>query len=53
MCMGVEGILLSSHVVGSVIDMHDFVLINLILNEGDGCTLGFRERNLIEVVFLV
>ena len=54
-CMGtgVEGILLSSHVVGSVIDPHNFVLIDLVLDESNSCTFGFGKRDLVEIIFLV
>ena len=51
--MRVERILFSSHVVGSVIDLHDFVLINLVLDESNGCAFGFSEGDLVEIVFLV
>ena len=48
----VEGILLSSHVVGSVIDPHNFVLINLVLDENNARAFRFGKRNLVKVVFL-
>ena len=48
----VEGILLSSHVVGSVVDLHNFVLINLVLDESNARAFHFRKRDLVKVVFL-
>lgn len=50
---GVEGILLSSHVVGSVIDPHNFVLIDLVLDESNSCAFGFGKGDLVEIIFLV
>ena len=49
----VEGILLSSHVIGSVIDPHNFVLINFVLDESNGRTFSFGKRDLIKIIFLV
>ena len=49
----VEGILLSSHVIGSVINPHDFMLIDLVLDESNGRAFGFGKRDLVEIVFLV
>ena len=49
----VEGILLSSHVIGSVIDPHNFVLINFVLEESNGCTFSIGKRDLIKIIFLV
>ena len=50
--MQVEGILLSSHVIGSVVDPHKFVLINLVLDESNAHVFCFSKRDLIKVVFL-
>ena len=49
----VKGILLSSHIIGSVIDAHDLVLIKSVLDESNCCTLCFGKGDLIEIVFLV
>ena len=49
----VERILLSSHIVGSVIDAHDLVLINFVLDESYCCTFSFGEGDLVEIIFLV
>ena len=51
-CMQVEGILLSSHVIGSVVDLHNFVLINLVLDESNARTFHFSKRDLVKVIFL-
>ena len=48
----VEGILFSSHVVGSVVDPHNLALINLVLDECNACAFGFGKRDLVKVVFL-
>ena len=48
----VEGILLSSHIIGSVIDAHDLVLINFVLDESYCCTFGFGKGDLVEIIFL-
>ena len=49
----VQRILLSSRVIGSVIYPHNFVLINLVLDESNGCTFGFSKGDLVEIIFLV
>ena len=52
MCIQVERILLSSHTIGSVIDAHDLVLVNLV-DERNGHSLGFSKGHLIKIIFLV
>ena len=53
MHMQVERILLSSHIIGSVIDAHDLVLVNLVLDKRNSCSLGFSKGHLVKIVFLV
>ena len=49
----VEGILLSSHIIGSIIDANDLVLINFVLDERYCCAFGFGKGYLVEIIFLV
>ena len=45
-------LLLSSHVIGSVVDLHNFVLINLVLDKSNAHVFRFSKRDLVKVVFL-
>jgi len=51
MCTRIQRVLFSPHVVGRIVDAENFMLVYLILDEGNGCSLRLSEYNLVGVMF--
>jgi hypothetical protein len=51
MCPWIQRVLFSPHVIGCIVDSEYLMLVYLILDEGNGCSLCLSEHNIVGVVF--